>query len=113
MVEAVEDPGEEGMHFEEDALLAELVELRVAVEEARGYELVEDAEDEWREDGEEDVVEGEGPGFEDDFAGKGVLKGVLSSCVSGGHLLIREIETYPKLSHVQGNVFVERIKNDL
>ena len=77
MVEAIEDPGEKGVHFEEDTLLAELVELRVAVEKASGDELVEDAEDEGGKDGEEDVVEGEGPGFENYFAGERVLKGIL------------------------------------
>lgn len=61
VVEAVEDPGEEGVHLKEDAFLAELVELGVAVEEAGGYELVEDAHDEGGEDGEEDVVKGESP----------------------------------------------------
>jgi len=65
VVEAVADPGPEGGHAEEDGRLREAVELRVAVEEAGGDELVEDAEGEGREDGEEDVVEGEGPGFHD------------------------------------------------
>ena len=83
VVEAVEDPGEERVHFEKDTLLAELIELRVAVEEAGRDELIEDAEDEGGKDGEENVVEGESPGLEDDFAGEGVLKGVLLSCVSG------------------------------
>ena len=62
------------MHLEEDALLAELVELRVAVEEAGRDKLVEDAHDKGREDGEEDVVEGKGPGFENDLARKCVLE---------------------------------------
>ena len=57
MVEAVGYPEEEGVHFEEDAFLAELVELRVAVEEASRNELVEDAHGKWGKDGEENVVE--------------------------------------------------------
>ena len=57
MVEAVENPREEGVHLEEDALLAEAVELRVAVQEASGDELVKDSHHEGGEDGEEDVVE--------------------------------------------------------
>ena len=77
VVEAVADPGEEGVHAEEGALLAEAVELRVAIEEAGGDKLVEDAHDQGRKDGEEDIVEGEGPGFVDDFAGEGVLEGIL------------------------------------
>ena len=70
VVEAVEDPGEEGVHFEEHSSLAKLVKLGVAVEEARRNELVENTHDEGREDGEEDIVERQGPGFEDDLAGE-------------------------------------------
>lgn len=77
VVEAVGDPGPEGGHAEEDGLLGEVVELGVAVEEAGGDELVEYAKGEGGEDGEEDVVEGEGPGFVDDGAGEAVLEGVL------------------------------------
>lgn len=77
MVKAVRDPSPEGVHLEEDALLAELVELRVAVEQAGGDELIKDTHDEGRKDGEEDVVEGKGPGFEDDLARKGVLERIL------------------------------------
>lgn len=57
VVEAVGDPGEEGVHLEKDAGLRDAVELRVAVEEAGRDELVEDAEDEWGHDGEYYVVE--------------------------------------------------------
>ena len=77
VVEAVGNPGNEGVHAEEDAALAKLVELWVAVEEAGGDELVIDAHDERGKDGEEDVVEGESPGFKDDFAGECVLEGIL------------------------------------
>ena len=77
VVEAICDPGPEGMHLEEDALLAESIELRIAVEEAGGDELVEDAHDKRRENGEEDVIEGKSPGFEDDLTREGVLEGVL------------------------------------
>lgn len=77
MVEAIEDPGEEGVHLEEDALLPELVELRVAVQQAGRDELVEDAHDEGGKDGEEDVIEGERPGLDDDLSGEGVLKSIL------------------------------------
>lgn len=57
VVEAVADPGEEGVHAEEGAALAKAVELWVAVEETSRNELVADAHGERREDGEEDVVE--------------------------------------------------------
>ena len=65
------------MHFEEDALLTELVELWVAVEEASGDKLVEDAHGQWWKEGKEDIVEREGPRLVDDLARKGVLKGIL------------------------------------
>lgn len=77
MVEAVEDPGEEGVHVEEDTALGELVELWVAVEKAGADELVEDAEDEGGHDGEDDVVEGKCPGFGNDFAREVVFEGIL------------------------------------
>ena len=57
MVEAVGYPEEEGVHFEEDAFLAELVKLRVAVEEASRNKLIEDTHGKGGKDGEEDVVE--------------------------------------------------------
>ena len=77
MVEAVCDPGDEGVHAKEGAALTKLVELWVAVEEAGGDELVVDAHDKRGKHSEEDVIEGEGPGFVDDFAGEGILEGVL------------------------------------
>lgn len=77
VVEAVANPGPEGVHFEEDAFLAELIKLRVSVEETSGDELVEDAHGEGGEDGEEDVIEGEGPGFVDDLTAEGVLECIL------------------------------------
>lgn len=61
MVEAVNEPGPEAALLEEDSLLAELIELWVAIQETSADELIEDSHDERREDGEEDVVEGERP----------------------------------------------------
>ena len=57
VVEAVGDPGPEGVHAEEEALLCELVELWVAVEQACRDKLVEDTNGERREEGEEHIVE--------------------------------------------------------
>ena len=79
MVEAVEDPGEERMHLEEDTLLAQAVELGIAVEKAGGDELVKNSHYERGEDSEEDIVEGKSPGLKDHFAGEGVLECILSS----------------------------------
>jgi hypothetical protein len=60
--------------------------------------LVEDSHGEGGEDSEEDVVEGEGPGFEDDLTGEGVLEGELrwlEMRMEGR----REGMTYPELGH--------------
>lgn len=65
------------MHFEEDAFLTELVQLWITIQQTGADKLVKYAEDEWREDGEEDVVKGEGPRLKDGLAGEGVLEGVL------------------------------------
>ena len=61
MVEAVDDPREEGMHAKEGTGLTEPVELWISVQQAGADELVEDAHGQRWEDGEEDVVEGKGP----------------------------------------------------
>lgn len=58
-------------------LLAELVQFGVAVEHARSDELVEDAEHDGRQDGKDDVVEGEGPALLEHLAGERVLEGEL------------------------------------
>ena len=81
VVEAISDPGEEGVHLEECVLLTDLVELGVAVEEAVGDELIEDTHCERGKDGEEDVVEGEGPGFVDNFSREGVAERELGMLV--------------------------------
>jgi len=47
MVEAVADPGPEGVHSKECAFLSELVKLGVAIEEPGADELVEDAHCKW------------------------------------------------------------------
>lgn len=43
VVEAIPNPGEKGMHFEEDSLLTKLIQLRISVEKSSGNELIEDA----------------------------------------------------------------------
>ena len=65
------------MHLEENALLAKLVELWIAIQQAGGDELVKYSHDEWRKDGEEDIIERKSPGFEDHLTGKGILERVL------------------------------------
>ena len=80
MVETVEDPGKKGVHTEKGAFLAELIELRIAIKEACGDKLVKDAHCQWRQDGEKDVVKGQRPGLENDFAREGIQKRVLAGC---------------------------------
>ena len=56
MIERIADPQPKGRLREELVPLPELVQLRVAIQESRGDELIEDTDDERREDGEDDVV---------------------------------------------------------
>lgn len=44
MIEAIKNPRPEGVHFEENPLLAKLVQLWIAIEKASANELVEDTE---------------------------------------------------------------------
>ena len=57
VVEAVENPREECVHSEENALLPELVELRVTIEETSRDELIEDTHRDRRRYGEKNVVQ--------------------------------------------------------
>ena len=77
MVEGIADPKPECRLREELVPLPELVQLRVAIQESRGDELIEDTNDERREDGEDDVVQRERPGLIGDLTGKVVEEGVL------------------------------------
>jgi hypothetical protein len=56
MEQGVRDPHPERGLGEEDVPLPEHVQLRVAVEDAGRHELVEDADDEWGQDREYNVV---------------------------------------------------------
>ncbi len=96
------------MHFEEDTFLAELVELGVAIEEAGRDELVENTHDQRGEDGEEDVVKRERPGFKDDLAGKGVLKGILLPCVSERVFSDHQIIDIPKIESYTKQCFCRK-----
>jgi hypothetical protein len=61
MEQGVRDPHPERGLGEEDVPLPEHVQLRVAVEDAGRHELVEDADDEWGQDREYNVVKRERP----------------------------------------------------
>lgn len=77
VVDGVDNPFAEDADLEEGVALAEVVELRVAVQKAGRDELVEDTEGEGRKNGVEDVVERKSPGLVDNFTREDVLEGVL------------------------------------
>ncbi len=79
VIEPIEDPGPERMHFEKHTFLSKLVELWVAIEKASGNELVKDSYHKGWEDGKEHVVERQRPRFEDNFTREGVLERILYS----------------------------------
>lgn len=58
MIERVNNPQPEGGASKESVFLAEHIELRIPVENARRDELVENSDDERRKDSKENVVEG-------------------------------------------------------
>ena len=61
MVQCVHDPEPESGLCEERILLPQGVKLRIPVQDTGGDELVKDANDERRQDGEDDVVQGQRP----------------------------------------------------
>jgi hypothetical protein len=69
--------------------------------------LVEDANNERRKDGENDVVQGKSPGLIDDLAGEVVEEGVLRTELAVIQLILGQ--TYPELCHIQDNILVEGI----
>ena len=69
--------------------------------------MVEDADNERRKDGENDVVQRESPGLVDDLAGEVVEEGELRPELAVIQLLPGQ--TYPELCHVQDNILVEGI----
>lgn len=77
MIDCGGNPCEEGMHLEEGILLSQLIQLRVSVQQACRYELIEDAHHQRWHDGKDDIIEGERPGFVDNLTREGVLKHVL------------------------------------
>lgn len=61
VIESICDPLPECRFGEENILLAEYIKLRISVKDASRDELVKDADDERRKDGEDNVVKGECP----------------------------------------------------
>jgi hypothetical protein len=85
VVEAIENPTEEGVHFEEDAFLAQLVKLGITIEKAGGDELVENSHRHGWCDSEQHIVKGQSPGFEDDLSGEGILERILEMISMENH----------------------------
>jgi hypothetical protein len=56
VVQSITDPEPEGSFREERVLLAEHIELGISIQNSRGYKLVEDANDQGRENGENNIV---------------------------------------------------------
>ena len=108
MVERIADPEPKCRLREELVPLPELVQLRVAIQESRGDELVEDTDDEGWEDGEDDVVQRERPGLVGDLTGEVVEEGILQLVLDRCQRVLRK-KTYPELRHVQDDVLVERV----
>lgn len=77
MVDCIGDPGGKGADAEEGVVLADVIELWIPIEQTCRDELVEDTHCQRWQNGIEDVVERESPGFVDDFAREDVLEGVL------------------------------------
>ena len=57
MVQCITDPQPEGGLGEEHVFLAKYVELRISIKYSCGHKLVEDADNKWRKDSENDIVQ--------------------------------------------------------
>lgn len=77
MIQGVADPVQEGHRGEKVILLSQLIQLRVSVEHPSADELVEDADNKRRQNGEDNIVERHRPALEGDLTGEIVEPGVL------------------------------------
>jgi hypothetical protein len=122
MVDSVRCPHPERLWREEVVLLSKPIELRVPVQHSGADELIEDADDERREEGEDDVVERERPGFVGDLTGKVVEERVLKYAMAERSAASRRetwewelprcgerMSAYVELGHVKDDILVERI----
>ena len=72
VVEAIADPRPEVVRLEEDALLTELIQLRISIEQSCIDKLIEDAQHERWHDREDDVEERQRPRLVNDLSREGV-----------------------------------------
>lgn len=98
MIQRVGDPEPKRRLGEKLVLLSKAVQLRIAVQRPRRHELVKDANDKRRKEGEDDVVESQRPRLKGDLSRKVIKKRILE---------MREFAerratavTHPKQSHV-------------
>lgn len=77
MIESIDDPRPETGDLEKHSFLAQLIELRISIQQSRRDKLLNNSQDERGKHREDDVVERECPGFVDDLAGERVLEGEL------------------------------------
>ena len=61
MVQRIHDPKPESGLREERVLLPQCVELRIPIQDTCRDELVKDTDDKRRQDGEDNVIQGQGP----------------------------------------------------
>ena len=81
--------------------------MRISVKHPRGYELVENTDNERWKDRENDVIQGKSPGLVDDLAREVVGEGELQKELAV--IRVRLDQMYPELCHVQDNILVEGI----
>ena len=84
MIECVTNPLPECGLGEENILLPENVQLRIADQDPRGHELIEDTDNQRRQEREDDVIHRQRPGFIGNLAREVVQKGILSNIVRSG-----------------------------
>ena len=61
MVQRIHDPKPESGLREERVLLSQCVELRIPIQDTCRDELVKDTDDKRRQDGEDNIIQGQGP----------------------------------------------------
>ena len=79
MIQRVPDPQPKRRLGEKHILLSERIQLRIPIQHPRRHELVKHPDHERWEDGEDDIVKRDRPGFIGDLPREVVEKGILLS----------------------------------
>jgi hypothetical protein len=77
MINSVCEPHPKGRLCEEHIPLTQHIELRISIQHASRHELIKYTNDQWWQDGEEDIVKRESPGLVRNHARKVVTERVL------------------------------------